>query len=68
MSEIEQQEIDEKSTCCFNCRYFCNRTGFCRKNPPQVIVQYINRSAFPTAIFPKIAVPAIDWCGNFEHK
>lgn len=63
---IQPEEIDEKSTCCYNCRYFCHRTGFCRKNPPQVVLQYVNRSAFPTAVFPKVPVPALDWCGQFE--
>lgn len=65
---IQSEQIDETNICCFNCKYFCQRTGFCRKNPPQIIVQYINRSAFPTAVFPKIAVPALDWCSEFNNK
>lgn len=65
---VQAGQPDADSVCCCNCRYFCHRTGFCRKNPPQVIVQYVNRSAFPTAVFPKISVPALDWCSYFEKK
>lgn len=57
---------DPDAKCCFNCRWYCGRTGFCRRFPPQVVMQYVERMAFPTAAFPKIQVPGIDWCAYFE--
>ena len=33
--EIEEiDDIDPKKMCCFNCKFFETRTGFCRLNPP----------------------------------
>lgn len=64
--EREQAGVGDR--CCLNCRWYCGRTGFCRKFPPQVLMQYVNRTAFPTAAFPKVSVPAIDWCSYFENR
>ena len=54
-----------EGACCLRCRWHCPRTGFCRRFPPQVVMQYVDRVAFPVAAFPKIQVPALDWCSYF---
>ena len=64
---LQQEEIDPKQKCCFNCKWFEQRTCFCRLNPPQVVLQYVNRIAYPSSAFPKISVPALDWCSNFKN-
>ena len=65
---MQIEEVDINKTCCLNCKWFEERTCFCRKNPPQVVIQYANRMAFPSSIFPKITVPVIDWCSEFKNK
>ena len=60
------EESANEERCCLNCAWYCARTGFCRKFPPQVVMQYVQRMAFPVAAFPKIQVPAADWCSYFE--
>lgn len=47
---------------CSTCKFFESRSGFCRKNPPQVIV---NADGYYVAAFPKIAFPMLDFC--FEY-
>jgi len=64
---MQPEEIDPKAKCCFNCKFFDQRTAFCRLNPPQVVLQYVNRVAYPTAAYPKISVPFLDWCSHFEN-
>lgn len=54
--------------CCQTCAWYCVRTGFCRKFPPQVVMQYVDRMAFPAAAFPKIQVPSVDWCSYFAPR
>lgn len=61
------EEIDEKSKCCFNCKWFETRTCFCRLNPPQIVLQRLNAMSYPSSIFPKISVPNLDWCSNFRN-
>ena len=53
-------EMDIK---CVNCLFFDPRTCFCRKGPPQVIV---NRDGFFSSMFPKISFPLLDFC--YQHK
>lgn len=50
--------------CCINCYYFEKDTGFCRVNPPQVVVQgmYYNTK------FPIPELPQKDYCGEFAFK
>ena len=64
---MEIEEVDPNTTCCANCRWFDRRTCFCRKNPPQVVIQYVNRMAYPNAVFPKVPMPALDWCSAFDR-
>lgn len=64
---MQPEEIDIDTKCCINCKFFDKRTSFCRLNPPQVVLQYVNRIAYPTAAYPKISVPALDWCSFFEN-
>jgi len=48
---VEQNEANEQAKSCASCKFFDSRTGFCRKNPPQVVV---NADGFYVAVFPKI--------------
>lgn len=64
---MQLEEINPNTKCCLNCRFFDQRTAFCRLNPPQVVLQYVNRIAYPTAAYPKIPVPNLDWCSYFEN-
>lgn len=68
MCDTEKSAVCENGKCCLNCRWYCERTGFCRKFPPQVCMTYVNRMAFPTAAFPKVSVPTLDWCSYFEKS
>lgn len=58
--------VEENTKCCQNCKFYDERTGFCRYNPPAIIMSYVNRMTFPNAVFPKISMPALDWCSKFE--
>lgn len=58
---------DTNISCCANCSFYDVRTGFCRLNPPQVVISYVNNMAFPTAAWPKINMPQLDWCSNFNE-
>ena len=65
-------EIDSYATrekCCAKCRYFEDRTCFCRFNPPIPVVTYgKNGQSFVTSVYSKINMPSIDWCQKFEKK
>lgn len=61
-------DLTARSECCAVCSFFDQRTGFCRLRPPQVVMTYANRMAFPTAVWPKVPMPQLDWCGEFEKK
>ena len=67
VKSMEAEEVDPTSKCCVNCMWFDQRCGFCRLNPPQVVMSYANRLAFPTAVFPKVSMPALDWCSYFKY-
>ena len=68
----EQTEIVDQSTCirekcCAKCRYFEERTCFCRYNPPTPIVTYLkNGQSYVTSVYSKINMPTLDWCQKFE--
>ena len=66
MSEFNQESIvmDElKEKCCAKCRYFEQRTCFCRYNPPIPIVSHDkNGQPFVTSVYSRISMPEIDWC------
>ena len=67
--EIEEiDDIDPKKMCCFNCKFFETRTGFCRLNPPQIINLYVAGNTYPSANFPKIQMPDLDYCYQFRNK
>ena len=59
----------ERERCCAKCRYFEDRTCFCRYNPPVPLVTYTKSGQpFVTSVYSKINMPALDWCQKFEAK
>lgn len=54
----------QNSRKCATCKFFESRSGFCRKNPPQVIV---NADGYYVAAFPKIAFPLLDFCFDYVN-
>lgn len=59
------------STNCSNCKFFEERTNFCRRFPPTVTMSEFTISNSDSnnhvvAYFPKIGKKDVDWCG--EHK
>lgn len=61
MQQYEDIEPDRK--CCLNCKAFEERTGFCRRHPPRPIpVQFMKNQQYYMPVFPKIALPHVDWC------
>lgn len=58
--EFGGQPLREK--CCARCRYFEDRTCFCRYNPPIPVVIDKNGQSFVTSVYSKINIPALDWC------
>lgn len=65
---MNTSETLNKETC-VNCKFFEVRTGFCRKNPPQIIQSYIKSVGTVTnAVWPKIPFPELDWCSDFEDS
>jgi len=57
---------------CSICYYFEERTGFCRRNPPTVVLgRNLNHSGedviFSTTLWPKPDQNTRDWCGEFER-
>lgn len=66
---MQPEEVDPSATCCMNCKWFENRSGFCRYNPPSVIPVYVKDiGQIINSAFPKISMPHIDWCRCFESK
>lgn len=55
---------EQNSRKCATCKFFESRSGFCRKNPPQVIV---NADGYYVAVFPKIAFPLLDFCFDYVN-
>ena len=63
----KKQNQGEREKCCAKCRYFEERTGFCRYNPPIPIAVYKDDgSSFVTSVYSKINLPLIDWCQKFD--
>ena len=66
MSEFNQESVvmnELKEKCCAKCRYFEQRTCFCRYNPPIPIVSHDkNGQPFVTSVYSRIRMPGIDWC------
>ena len=62
----DECEVDREATCCANCRWFDPRPCFCRLNPPVPMSVSIGGYQVTTSNFPKINIPSIDWCSNFE--
>jgi len=54
--------------CCMNCKFFEQRTCFCRYNPPTPLVTTDKESTFVNAVFPKISFPKFDYCHKFIKK
>lgn len=71
MDVINQTETSteyDREKCCAKCRYFEERTCFCRYNPPVPIVTYLkNGQSFVTSVYSKINIPQLDWCQKFEQ-
>jgi hypothetical protein len=56
---------------CKNCKFFEERSKFCRLNPPQPVVTYEDENSMSYKIksmFPTIHYPDIDWCSYFKEK
>ena len=64
---MHDDEAHMRDKCCAKCRYFEERTCFCRFNPPSPIVTYTKSGQpFVTSVYSKINMPMIDWCQKFE--
>lgn len=59
----KSEEVSNQSKSCASCKFFDSRTGFCRKDPPQVVV---NADGYYVAVFPKIQLPFLDFCFCFS--
>jgi hypothetical protein len=58
---------------CLSCVHFEDRTHFCRKNPPQVVLgrNYDHRGdevVFSATFFPKIDRPELDYCSEWKKR
>lgn len=63
-----EEQLDPKTKCCLNCKWFEERTGFCRANPPTPFPMYIkNVGNINSSAFPKISIPELDWCRLFDN-
>ena len=60
-----EKEKPFSSKTCKTCKFFELRTGFCRKNPPNVLLIPTNNDTFINSVFPKIGYPELDWCGEW---
>ena len=59
------KEVPPDAKCCLNCGAFDERTGFCRRHPPKPIpMQYVKSPQYYIPVFPKIAMPHVDWCAD----
>ncbi len=65
--------------CCESCKFFEPRNKFCRRFPPTPIVKdtenhYKSHTGekgkrdFIISKYPVIAMPDLDWCGEFESS
>lgn len=56
---------------CSNCKYFEERTHFCRLNPPQPVIflaEYQGHNYKTSSKFPVITNPNLDYCSNHDVK
>lgn len=53
---------------CINCKFFEERTSFCRKEPPKPIVVNENGQAYISSVFAKIPMPQLDYCFQFQQR
>ena len=51
---------------CETCAFFEARTKFCRRNPPTSIVMEEDGKKFMTSSFPKIQMPQLDFCSEWQ--
>lgn len=65
---MDEMQLDPDKKCCQNCKYFEERTGFCRKNPPKAIQITTGKNPYCVAMFPKIGMPFLDFCFEFKKK
>jgi len=54
--------------CCSKCRFFEDRTHFCRFDPPIPIIFYDGNIQNVSSKFPVITKPDIDYCGKFKYR
>lgn len=66
MDEIENTCADGYMCC--NCRFFEERSGFCRRNPPVPVALNGKSGPYYMTMYPKIQNPRIDWCNEFSPK
>ena len=64
----ENQEIDLNKKCCYNCKFFEQRNCFCRFFPPTPMIVNVGGVQVTTSNYPKISIPELDWCGQFEKQ
>jgi len=60
--------MNKDNKCCFDCKYFDDRTHFCRRTPPIPVVFYDNKTKENkvSSKFPVITMPELDYCSQFE--
>lgn len=62
---MNPEEVDPNKVCCANCKFWEERTGFCRKNPPKPIQVTAGKNPYCIGMFPKIGMPYLDFCYEF---
>lgn len=53
---------------CLTCKYFEERSRFCRFNPPQPVMIETGNGLTTSSKFTVITKPDIDWCSKHEEK
>ena len=57
-----------KEKCCINCKYYDERTHFCRLNPPTPMIFYSEGKQNVSSKFPVITQPTLDYCSFFKIR
>lgn len=71
---INENNENNYKVCCKNCKFFEERTHFCRLNPPQPLIFPVKNKGnnidlvYVAAKFPVINKPNIDFCSHFKLK
>lgn len=63
--------MSKENVCCINCRFFEEKTYFCRLNPPtpsESKEQKRNGKEKIISRYPRIMEPQKDWCSHFKEK